>query len=124
MNKKKDIIVKYAVTICGLFVIFITLAIGAFLLYKGSGTFSKYGLAVPFSLSAAIFITEISPKYENRIILPAAEIFVGIPLVVYGWIGLSLLVSFIQKLFKLPMGFSVQAAGIVLVCGIAKLHKL
>lgn len=155
-NNKKGMIGKSIVTICGLFVIFITLAIGAFLFYKGSGTFSKYGhsiseflfspnwspkddftggghvgaavyimgsittcalailLAVPFSLSAAIFITEIAPKFGSKIIQPAVEIFVGIPSVVYGWIGLTILVPFIQKVFKLPIGFSVLAAGIVL----------
>jgi ABC-type uncharacterized transport system permease subunit len=48
------------------------------------------------------------------IVQPAVEIFVGIPSVVYGWIGLTVLVPFIQKLFKLPFGFSVMAAGIVL----------
>ncbi len=155
-NKTKGLIGKYLVTFCGIFVIIITLTIAIFLIYKGSGTFSKYGhsiseflfssnwspqddfkggghvgsavyimgsittcalailLAVPFSLCAAIFITEISPRLGEKIIQPAVEIFVGIPSVVYGWIGLSVLVPFIQKLFHLQMGFSVLAAGIVL----------
>ncbi len=42
------------------------------------------------------------------------EIFVGIPSVVYGWIGLTILVPLIKNIFNLRFGFSVLAAGIVL----------
>jgi phosphate transport system permease protein len=45
--------------------------------------------------------------------LPAIELFVGIPSVVYGWIGLSVLVPFIRKGVG-GLGFSVLAGGIVL----------
>ena len=72
-------------------------------------------IAVPFSIAAAIFITEISPKAGARIFQPAIEIFVGIPSVVYGWIGLTLLVPWIRDVFHAEQGgYSVLAAGIVL----------
>ena len=71
-------------------------------------------IAVPFSLAAAIFMTEIAPSAGERFLKPAVEIFVGIPSVVYGWIGLTILVPFIKKIFSLNQGFSVLAAGIVL----------
>ena len=45
-------------------------------------------IAIPFSLSTAVFMTQISPKIGEKIIRPAVEIFVGIPSVVYGWVGL------------------------------------
>lgn len=69
---------------------------------------------VPFSLATAIFMTEISPQWGKRFLQPAIEIFVGIPSVVYGWMGLTILVPFIKDFFNLKMGFSVLAAGIVL----------
>ena len=71
-------------------------------------------IATPFSLATAIFMTEISPRLGKRFVQPAVEIFVGIPSVVYGWIGLTILVPFIKNLFDLRFGFSVLAAGIVL----------
>lgn len=71
-------------------------------------------IAVPFSLAAAIFMTEIAPRWGTRILRPAVEIFVGIPSVVYGWIGMTVLVPFIQNLFHLKTGRSVLAGGIVL----------
>lgn len=71
-------------------------------------------IALPFSLSTAIFMTQISPTIGERWIRPAVEIFVGIPSVVYGWVGLVLLVPWIQEIFSLPHGQSVMAAALVL----------
>lgn len=72
-------------------------------------------IATPFSLAAAIFMAEISPKTGSKLIQPAVEIFVGIPSVVYGWIGLTVLVPFIRDTLGAKMGgFSVLAASIVL----------
>ena len=71
-------------------------------------------IAVPFSVATAIFITKISPELGRKVIRPAVEIFAGIPSVVYGWVGLVVLVPWIQELFHLPQGQSILAASIVL----------
>lgn len=72
-------------------------------------------IALPFSISLAIFMSEIVPQISNKYIRPAVEIYVGIPSVVYGWIGLTVLVPFIKTTFHAKMGgFSVLAAAIVL----------
>lgn len=83
------------------------------------GSLLTCGLALlfitPFSLAAAIFMTEISPKLGTKLFQPAVEIFVGIPSVVYGWIGLTVLVPFIRDAFHAKMGgYSVLAASVVL----------
>lgn len=72
-------------------------------------------IATPISLAAAIFMVNISPRIGSKLLQPAIEIFVGIPSVVYGWIGLTILVPFIRDHFGAKMGgFSVLAASIVL----------
>ena len=72
-------------------------------------------IALPFSIGLAIFMSEIVPQISNKYIRPAVEIYVGIPSVVYGWIGLTVLVPFIKTTFHAKMGgFSVLAAAIVL----------
>ena len=120
-------------TACGLFVIVLTIGIGAFLVYKGSATFLTYGhtlweflgsalctcglallIAAPFSLGSAIFITDISPKFGEKFYRPVVEIFAGIPSVVYGWVGLTVLVPAIKTVFDRQVGHSILAAGIVL----------
>jgi phosphate transport system permease protein len=155
---KKDGHAKILYTSCGLFIIILTVAIGAFLIYKGSGTFvtahhtvweflfssewdptdsvGSYGgkvgalvyicgslmtcglalvFAIPFAVGTAVYLAEINPKFGEKFIRPAAEIYVGIPSVVYGWVGLTVLVPFIRDVFHAKMGgFSVLAASIVL----------
>ena len=155
---RKEYLGRGIVTASGFFIIALTLAIGAFLIVQGTGTFTKYhhsileflfssewapvdsvaggtgkvgcaiyiagslmtcGLALlmvtPFAVGAAVFMTEIAPKAGTKIFQPAIEMFVGIPSVVYGWIGLTVLVPFIRDTFHARMGgYSVLAASIVL----------
>ena len=91
--------------------------IGSAVFIYGSIVISGLGLliATPFAVATSIFINDISPKLGKRLLRPATEIFVGIPSVVYGWIGFTVLVPFINLLFHPPaQGYSVLAGGIVL----------
>ena len=143
-------------TIGRVFVIGLTLVIGAFLAYKGSGTFlifkhtlsefigsTNWGpvdnssgggtvgalificgslatcglallIATPLSLGSAIFMTEISPKFGEKFFRPVVQIFAGIPSVVYGWVGLTVLVPAIKAIFHVQVGQSILATGLVL----------
>lgn len=89
--------------------------IGAAIFIVGSLVVSLFAVLVstPLSISAAVFITEISPSFGEKFLRPAIEVFVGIPSVVYGWIGLSVLVPLIRNNVG-GLGFSVLAGGIVL----------
>ena len=89
--------------------------VGALIFYTGSIMVSLFAviLSTPLSVSVAIFMTEISPTLGNKVLRPAIELFVGIPSVVYGWIGLSLLVPFIRANLG-GLGFSILSGGIVL----------
>lgn len=140
----------------GLFLLIITAAIGIFLLYRGTGTFTIYGhslseflfstqwqpadtlaggghvgagiyivgslitcalallMATPVSIALAIYMAEITPSVGRRFWQPVIEIFVGIPSIIYGWLGLTILVPFLQKYTTADSGFSVLAASIVL----------
>ena len=90
--------------------------VGAAIFIVGSISicFLALAIATPFSLAAAIFMVQISPKLGKRFLQPAIEIFVGIPSVVYGWTGLTVLVPFIRDVFHLQIGYSVLAGAIVL----------
>ena len=90
--------------------------VGAAIFVVGSLEVSGLALfmATPFSIAAAVFISDISPRLGTKFLRPAVEIFVGIPSVVYGWLGLTLLVPFLAALFQLRFGFSVLAAALVL----------
>ncbi len=70
-------------------------------------------VSAPLSIAAALFLTEIGPKWAQSVLQPAVELFVGIPSVVYGWAGLSVLVPFIRNRGG-GLGFSLLAGAIVL----------
>lgn len=70
-------------------------------------------ISTPISISLALFITYISPNMGKKILKPAIELFVGIPSVLYGWLGVTLLVPLIKNIFG-GIGFSLLAGIIVL----------
>ncbi|MCX6568960.1 MAG: phosphate ABC transporter permease subunit PstC [Candidatus Aminicenantes bacterium] len=70
-------------------------------------------IGVPFGLACAIVLTEFSSKRVRRVIKPLVELLAGIPSVVYGFIGVIILVPFIRETFGGP-GLSVLAASIIL----------
>jgi phosphate transport system permease protein len=70
-------------------------------------------LATPFAIGAAVYMTEISPKWGEKILQPVIDLLVGIPSVVYGFIGLSVVVPFIRNTFG-GTGFGILAGTFVL----------
>ncbi|RNC28967.1 MAG: Phosphate transport system permease protein PstC [Candidatus Dichloromethanomonas elyunquensis] len=90
-------------------------AVGALIFIIGSILISGFALLIstPFSVALAIFMTQISPAFGKKLLQPVIEIFVGIPSVVYGWIGLSVLVPFVRHQFG-GLGFSLLAGSLVL----------
>lgn len=70
--------------------------------------------ALPFGLSVAIYMSEVSNHKVRDILKPIIELLSGIPSVVYGFFGLIVIVPLIQKVFHLPVGESGLAGSIVL----------
>lgn len=70
-------------------------------------------IGVPFGLACAIFLTEFSSKRVRQVIKPVIELLAGIPSVVYGFMGVVILVPFIRDTFGGP-GLSVLAAAVIL----------
>ncbi len=89
--------------------------VGVMAFILGSVTVSVLAvlLSAPLSITCAVFIVEIAPYWGQRVLQPAIEILAGIPSVVYGYIGLSLLVPFIRTNIG-GLGFSVLAGFLVL----------
>ena len=82
------------------------------------GTFCLTALAmlitVPISLCIAIYNSEFAPKWLSNIIGLLLDILVGIPSIVYGYLGATLLVPFIREVLHTDMGDGLLAAALVL----------
>lgn len=70
-------------------------------------------VSAPIGVALAVFMNVISPKIGSKVLQPAIELFVGIPSVVYGWIGVSVLVPIIKIWFG-GIGFSLLAGVLVI----------
>ena len=74
-------------------------------------------IAAPLSIGLAVFMAEVAPPWANAITRPAMEVFVGIPSVVYGFLGLTILVPFLAHNFAwlgFKVGYSWFAGSLVL----------
>lgn len=90
-------------------------AVGALPMIVGSFlvTLLAAALATPFAIGTAVYMTEISPKRGAKILQPVTELLVGIPSVVYGFIGLSVVVPFVRSTFG-GSGFGILSGTFVL----------
>jgi phosphate transport system permease protein len=71
-------------------------------------------IATPISLAVAIFLSEIAPNFLKRIMRPMIGLLVGIPSVVYGYFGLTVLIPFIRRITGTEMGDGILVAALVL----------
>lgn len=69
--------------------------------------------ALPIALGSAIFVVEIAPGFGRRVFQPLIELLVGIPSVVYGLIGLRIIVAFTRS-FAGGTGYGIFSGSIVL----------
>lgn len=80
-------------------------------------------LGVPLSVFTAIFLAEYAPKKFERLINAAIELLTGIPSVIYGLFGMTMIVPVIREIHKsyfgngasqMQSGYSILAAAIIL----------
>ena len=85
-----------------------------FILTSVYGTAGAVLIGVPIGLMTAIFLAKVAPPKAARVIKTAVELLAGIPSVVYGLVGMIVLVPAIRELFGLSSGACLLAAIIVL----------
>ena len=71
-------------------------------------------LGGPIGLAGAIFMAKVAPKWLSEIMRPAINLYVAIPSVVYGFVGITIIVPFIRSYFHVSVGFGLLAAAIIL----------
>lgn len=68
---------------------------------------------IPVGVAAAVFISEFAPKRMKEISKSIIEFMAAVPSVVYGLLGLTLLVQPMRRLFQMDTGLSAVTAGFV-----------
>lgn len=76
-------------------------------------TLLSCAISLPFSLGAAIFVVEVAPVFGRKVFQPVIELLVGIPSVVFGLVGLSVVVPF-TRAWAGGTGYGILSSSIVL----------
>jgi phosphate transport system permease protein len=77
-------------------------------------------LGAPISVGVALFVTEVAPRWARQFMQPVIELLTGIPSIIYGFLGLVVVVPLIAKAYNSVMGgyfntgFGMIAAAVVL----------
>ena len=85
-----------------------------FILTSVYGTAGAILLGVPVGFLTAVYLSKAAPPKVKSIMETAVSLLAGIPSVVYGLVGMMVLVPLIRKVFHVPDGASLLAAIIVL----------
>ncbi|MCR2049448.1 phosphate ABC transporter permease subunit PstC [Acetatifactor muris] len=85
-----------------------------FILTSIYGTAGAIVLGVPIGFMTAVYLAKIAPLKIKTVIETAVSLLAGIPSVVYGLVGMMVLVPGIRIVFHIPDGASLFAAIIVL----------
>lgn len=71
-------------------------------------------ISFPMSIGSSAFINEIGPKRFNRYLKRIVQVMTGIPTVIYGFVGIFLLVPIIREISGSGSGMSVITAALML----------
>ena len=85
-----------------------------FILTSVYGTAGAIAVGVPIGFLTAVYLAKMAPTWIKAVVGGAVSLLAGIPSVVYGLVGMLVLVPGIRKLFHLPDGASLLAAIVVL----------
>lgn len=85
-----------------------------FILTSVYGTAGAILLGVPVGFMASVYLAKMAPAKIKNVVVEAVSLLAGIPSVVYGLVGMMVLVPGIRRVFNVPDGASLLAAMIVL----------
>ena len=85
-----------------------------FILTSIYGTLGAIIIGVPIGILTALYLSKIATERVKSIVGSAVSLLAGIPSVVYGLVGMIVLVPFVRKTFNIPDGASLLSAIIVL----------
>jgi len=77
-------------------------------------TVASIVIALPLGVGTAVFVREISPGWAREILKPMIEVLAGIPSVVLGFFGMTLVAPFMRETLGLPTGLTTLTGALVL----------
>ncbi|MGD1995798.1 MAG: phosphate ABC transporter permease subunit PstC [Anaerolineae bacterium] len=89
---------------------------GTLPLILGSGlvTVAAIAIALPLGVTTAVFVREVAPGWAREILKPMIEVLAGIPSVVLGFFGMTLVAPFVRRTLGAPTGLTAFTGALIL----------
>ena len=63
-------------------------------------------IALPLGVATAVFVREVAPVWAREVLKPMIEVLAGIPSVVLGFFGMTLLAPLVREILDVPTGLT------------------
>jgi phosphate transport system permease protein len=77
-------------------------------------TLTAIVLALPLGVASAVFVREVAPGWAREVLKPLIEVLAGIPSVVLGFFGMTLVAPFIRETLGAPTGLTAFTGALIL----------
>jgi phosphate transport system permease protein len=77
-------------------------------------TITAIAIALPLGLATAVFVREVAPYWAREILKPMIEVLAGIPSVVLGFFGMTVVAPMIREALGAPTGLTAIAGALIL----------
>ncbi len=71
-------------------------------------------IALPLGVASAVFIREVAPGWAREVLKPVIEVLAGIPSVVLGFFGMTLIAPLVRTTLGVPTGLTAFTGGLIL----------
>jgi len=71
-------------------------------------------IALPLGVATAVFVREVAPNWARQVLKPMIEVLAGIPSVVLGFFGMTLVAPFIRETLGAPTGLTAFTGALIL----------
>ena len=71
-------------------------------------------IALPLGVATAVFVREVAPGWAREVLKPMIEVLAGIPSVVLGFFGMTLVAPFVRETLGVPTGLTAFAGALIL----------
>jgi len=77
-------------------------------------TVTAIAIALPLGVATAVFVREVAPSWAREILKPMIEVLAGIPSVVLGFFGMTLIAPLIRETLGTPTGLTAFTGALIL----------
>ena len=77
-------------------------------------TVTAIGIALPLGVATAVFVREVAPGWAREVLKPMIEVLAGIPSVVLGFFGMTVIAPLVREHLGAPTGLTAFTGGLIL----------